>query len=69
MPAAQIRRSPRSSGEGRLRASLAASYVLGWRGTRIPITAVAADLSDGRDPGTRKAVARVKGAVRRALVP
>jgi len=43
--------------------------VLGWRGTRVPITAVAADLSDERDPGTRKAVARVKEAVRRAFVP
>jgi len=31
--------------------------VLGWRGTRVPITAVASDLSDERDPGTRKAVA------------
>lgn len=43
--------------------------VLGWRGTRAPITAVAADLSDERDPGTRKAVARVRRAVQRASAP
>jgi hypothetical protein len=34
--------------------------VLGWRGSRVPVTAVVADLADPRDAGTRKAVARVK---------
>jgi hypothetical protein len=29
--------------------------VLGWRGSRVPITAVVADLADPRDAGTRKA--------------
>jgi hypothetical protein len=43
--------------------------VLGWRGTRVPITAVAADLSDERDRGTRKALARVRRAVQRASAP
>jgi hypothetical protein len=43
--------------------------VMGWRGTRVPITAAAADLSDKRDPGTRKAVARVRRAVQRAFAP
>lgn len=43
--------------------------VLGWRGTRIPITAVIADLSDQRDPGTRKAVGRVKRTVRSVFEP
>lgn len=43
--------------------------VLGWRGRRVPITAVVADLSDARDPGTRKAVARVKRTVRNASEP
>ena len=28
--------------------------VLGWRGSRVPITAVVADLADPRDAGTRK---------------
>jgi hypothetical protein len=40
--------------------------VLGWRGRRTPITAVAADLSDPTDPGTRKAVARANRAIRSA---
>jgi hypothetical protein len=43
--------------------------VLGWRGRRTPITAVAADLSDPTDPGTRKAVARAKRAIRSASQP
>lgn len=34
--------------------------ILGWRGHRTPITAVAADLTDPRDPGRRKAVARIR---------
>jgi hypothetical protein len=38
--------------------------VLGWRGSRVPITAVVADLADPRDPGTRRAVARAKRSVR-----
>jgi hypothetical protein len=45
----------------RLRADRAVfDDVLGWRGSRVPITAVVADLADPRDAGTRKAVARVK---------
>ena len=43
--------------------------VLGWRGRRIPITAVAADLSDPNDPGTRKAVARALRTIRSASRP
>jgi hypothetical protein len=43
--------------------------VLGWRGRRTPITAVAANLSDPKDPGTRKAVARANRAIRSALEP
>ena len=38
--------------------------VLGWRGSRVPITAVVADLADPRDAGTRKGVARVRRSVR-----
>ena len=38
--------------------------VLGPRGKRTPITAVAADLSDARDPGTKKALARIKRSMR-----
>jgi molybdopterin-guanine dinucleotide biosynthesis protein len=49
----------------RLRADQAVfDDVLGWRGSRVPITAVVADLADARDPGTRRAVARVKRTVR-----
>jgi hypothetical protein len=40
--------------------------VLGWRGRRTPITAVAADLSDPKDPGTRKVVARALRTIRSA---
>jgi hypothetical protein len=36
----------------------------GWRGSRVPITAVVADLADARHAGTRKAVARVNRSVR-----
>lgn len=39
--------------------------VLGWRGTRTSITAVAANLADGADPGSRKALARIRRAIRR----
>ncbi len=37
--------------------------VIGLRGNRIPVTAVAADLSNPKDAGTRKALARVKRAL------
>jgi hypothetical protein len=37
--------------------------VIGLRGNRRPITAVAADLSNRKDAGTRKALARVKRAI------
>jgi hypothetical protein len=39
--------------------------VLGWRGSRIPITAVVADLSDAKDPGLKKAITRIGRAFRR----
>jgi hypothetical protein len=39
--------------------------VLGFRGSKIPITAVVADLADRDDAGTRKALARVRRAIRR----
>jgi hypothetical protein len=49
----------------RLRADRAVfDDVLGWRGSRVPITVVAADLADPRHAGTRKAVARVKRSIR-----
>jgi hypothetical protein len=49
----------------RLRADQAVfDDVLGWRGSRVPITAVVADLADARHAGTRKAVARVNRSVR-----
>ena len=38
--------------------------VLGWRGSRVPVTTVVADLADPRDAGTRKAVARVRWSLR-----
>lgn len=38
--------------------------VLGFRGTKIPITAVVADLADGDDAGSKKALARVRRAIR-----
>jgi molybdopterin-guanine dinucleotide biosynthesis protein len=41
--------------------------VLGFRGTKIPITAVVADLADGNDAGTKKALARVRRVLLRAL--
>lgn len=43
--------------------------VLGWRGSRIPVTAVVADLWDARDAGTRKAVARVERSIRSVSDP
>ena len=39
--------------------------ILGWRGHRTAITAVAADLTDPRDPGRRKAVARIRRSLTR----
>jgi hypothetical protein len=38
--------------------------VLGPGGKRTPITAVVADLSDPKDPGTRKAIIRIKRSMR-----
>lgn len=38
--------------------------ILGWRGTRTPITAVVANLADAADPGTRKALARIRRSIR-----
>jgi sugar phosphate isomerase/epimerase len=38
--------------------------LLGPRGTRIPVTAVVANLADPKDRGTRKALARVRRAAR-----
>jgi hypothetical protein len=38
--------------------------VLGWWGSKIRITAVAADLAHRDDAGTRKALARVRRAIR-----
>ncbi len=43
--------------------------VLGWRARRTPITALSADLSDPKDPGTRKAVARTVRTIRSASQP
>lgn len=41
--------------------------VLGWRGKKTPITAVAADLADSKNQGTKKAVTRVKRSLRKFL--
>jgi hypothetical protein len=50
---------------GRLRRDRALfDDVFGWRGSRVPITAVKADLSNPRDPGTRKVLARLRRTVR-----
>jgi molybdopterin-guanine dinucleotide biosynthesis protein len=38
--------------------------VLGFRGSKVPITAVVADLADGDDAGTKRALARVRRAIR-----
>ena len=38
--------------------------ILGWRGHRTPITAVVANISDPRDAGRRKAIARVRRTIR-----
>ena len=39
------------------------SDVLGYRGNRVPITAVAANLADPADPGLKKAIAKVRRVV------
>ena len=50
---------------GRLRKDAALfGDILGFRGSRIPVTAVVANLADPRDAGTKKAVARVRRALR-----
>jgi hypothetical protein len=50
---------------GRLRKDAALlDDILGFRGSRIPVTAVVANLADPRDAGTKKAVARVRRALR-----
>ena len=50
---------------GRLRTDPALfDAILGRRGSRIPVTAVVANLADPRDAGTKKAVARVRRALR-----
>jgi hypothetical protein len=38
--------------------------IIGFRGNRTPVTAVVANLLDGKDPGTKKAVARVRRVLR-----
>lgn len=42
--------------------------ILGPCGSRIPITAVAADLADPRDPGTRKILGRIKRSMKGGLL-
>jgi len=42
--------------------------ILGIRGTRTPITAVVANVNDPADPGLKKAIARVKRAIRRVAL-
>lgn len=39
--------------------------ILGFRGNRVPITAVVANLADPKDPGRRKALARARRAMKR----
>ncbi len=39
--------------------------VVGFRGSKVPVTAVVAELSDPKDPGLKKALARVRRAARR----
>lgn len=38
--------------------------ILGYRGNKLPITAVVADLSAPKDPGLKKAITRVKRAIK-----
>ena len=50
---------------GRLRKDEAVFHdVLGFRGSKVPVTAVVADLSNPKDPGLKKAIARVRRTVR-----
>lgn len=44
------------------------SDVIGYRGNRIPITAVAANLADPADPGVKKAIAKVRRVVQSSSV-
>jgi len=41
-----------------------AADILGTRGNRKPVTAVVADLADPDDPGRKKAIARIRRAIR-----
>jgi hypothetical protein len=41
-----------------------AADILGFRGNRIPVTALVADLADPNDPGRKKAIARTRRAIR-----
>lgn len=43
--------------------------ILGIRGSRVPITAVVADLANPKDGGRRKAIARVRRALRQRAAP
>ena len=43
--------------------------IVGWRGSRLPITAVVATLADPRDAGRKKAVARVRRTIRAQVQP
>jgi len=43
--------------------------ILGWRGHRTPITAVVANISDPRDSGRKKAIARVRRTIRSQVKP
>lgn len=50
---------------GRLRKDEAVfDDVLGYRGSKVPVTAVVADLSNPKDPGLKKAIARVRRTAR-----
>jgi hypothetical protein len=42
--------------------------IVGFRGNRIPITAMVANLADPDDPGRKKALARVRRALRSSTV-
>lgn len=44
------------------------SDILGYRGNRVPITAVAANLDDPADPGVKKAIAKVRRVVQSSSV-
>jgi hypothetical protein len=43
--------------------------IVGWRGHRLPITAVVANLADPRDAGRKKAIARVRRTIRSQVQP